>query len=183
MTDKPALTYPVPVLHLPQKGVIVKIGTDEKERAALARTHGLEAVNAFDAEFLVTPWKRDGIRVRGKIAAEIVQACVVTLEPLINRIEEEVDTIFVPENSRLARIQLDESGEMLLDADGDDIPETFAGDRIDVGAVAEEFFELAIDPYPRKPGLPEETAPLTFGDDENKPESPFAKLAQLRDKT
>ncbi|SUB12394.1 Uncharacterised protein [Brucella intermedia] len=58
MTDKPALTYPVPVLHLPQKGVTVKIGTDEKERAALAADHGLEAVNAFAAEFLITPWKR-----------------------------------------------------------------------------------------------------------------------------
>ncbi len=37
MTDKPALTYPVPVMHLPQKGVTVTISTDEKERAALAR--------------------------------------------------------------------------------------------------------------------------------------------------
>ncbi len=58
MTDKPALTYPVPVLHLPQKGVTVKIGTDEKERAALAAAHGLEGVNAFAVEFLITPWKR-----------------------------------------------------------------------------------------------------------------------------
>lgn len=183
MTDKPALTYPVPVLHLPQKGVSVKIGTDAKERAALAKAHGLEAVNAFEAEFLLTPWKKDGIRVRGQINAEIVQSCVVTLELLTNTIAEEVDTIFVPENSRLARIQLDESGEMLLDAEGADIPETFVGDRIDVGAVAEEFFDLAIDPYPRKPGLPEESAPLSFGDADDKPENPFAKLAQLRDKT
>ena len=28
----------------------------------------------------------------------------------------------------------------------------FSGDTIDVGALAEEFFGLAIDPYPRKPG-------------------------------
>ena len=89
MTDKPALTYPVPVLHLPQKGVTVKIGTDEKERAALAAAHGLEAVNAFAAEFLITPWKKDGIRVRGRIDAEIVQSCIVTLEPLTNSIAED----------------------------------------------------------------------------------------------
>ena len=43
-------------------------------------------------------------------------------------------------------------GEVLLDADGPDRPETFAGDSIDAGALAEEFFALAIDPYPRKPG-------------------------------
>ena len=40
----------------------------------------------------------------------------------------------------------------MLDADGPDSPETFSGDTIDVGALAEEFFGLAIDPYPRKPG-------------------------------
>ncbi len=184
MTDKPALTYPVPVLHLPQKGVTVKIGTDEKERAALAAAHGLEAVNAFAAEFLITPWKKDGIRVRGRIDAEIVQSCIVTLEPLTNSIAEDVDTIFVPENSRLARIELDESGEMLLDAEGADIPEVFVGDRIDVGAIAEEFFDLAIDPYPRKPGLPDESEPKVFGDDdgEEKPVSPFAKLSEWQKK-
>lgn len=184
MTDKPALTYPVPVLHLPQKGVTVKIGTDEKERAALAADHGLEAVNAFAAEFLITPWKKDGIRVRGRIDAEIVQSCVVTLEPLTNSVAEEVDTIFVPENSRLARIQLDESGEMLLDAEGADSPEVFVGDKIDVGAIAEEFFDLAIDPYPRKPGLTDESEPKVFGDDDGgeQPVSPFAKLSEWQKK-
>mgnify|MGYP001090661691 CR=1 FL=1 len=185
VNDRLTLTYPVPVLHLPQKGVTVTIGTDEKERAALAAAHGLEAVNAFSAEFLLTPWKKDGIRLRGRVDAEIVQACVVTLEPLTSAIAEEVDTVFVPENSRLARIRVDESGEMLLDAEGADSPETFSGDRIDVGAVAEEFFELAIDPYPRKPGLPDAAEPRIFGEGEGGegPVSPFAKLSDWRGKS
>ena len=89
MTDKPALTYPVPVLHLPPKGITVKIGTTDKERAALAAQHGLEAVNSFAAEFLLTPWKKSGIRLRGTVNAEIVQSCVVTLEPLNATIAEE----------------------------------------------------------------------------------------------
>ncbi len=90
--------------------------------------------------------------MRGRIDAEIVQACVVTLEPLTNTIAEEIDTIFVPENSRLARIELDESGEILLDAEGADIPETFVGDRIDVGAVAEEFLIWPSIPIPASRG-------------------------------
>jgi hypothetical protein len=108
----------------------------------------------------------------------------VTLEPLTNSIAEEVDTIFVPENSRLARIQLDESGEMLLDAEGADSPEVFVGDKIDVGAIAEEFFDLAIDPYPRKPGLADESEPKVFGDDDGdeQPVSPFAKLSEWQKK-
>ncbi len=110
---------------------------------------------------------------------------LVTLEPLTSAIAEEVDTVFVPENSRLARIRVDESGEMLLDAEGADSPETFSGDRIDVGAVAEEFFELAIDPYPRKPGLPDAAEPRIFGEGEGGegPVSPFAKLSDWRGKS
>lgn len=184
MTDKQALSYPVQVLHLPPKGLTVTIGTDEKERKALAQNHGLEAVNAFAGEFLLTPWKKRGVRLRGRINAEIVQSCVVTLEPLVSTIAEDVDTIFVPEDSRLARPQLDDSGEMLLDAEGADSPEIFSGDRIDIGAVAEEFFDLAIDPYPRKPELPEEIEPQQFGNvgDIEEAVSPFAKLSEWHKK-
>lgn len=184
MTDKPALTYPVPVLHLPHKGLTVKIGTNDKERAALAAEHGLRSVKSFDAEFLLTPWKKKGVRIRGTIKAEVVQSCVATLEPLDATVDAEVDTLFVPEDSRLAKIELDESGELLLDAEGADIPETFVGDKIDIGAVAEEFFELALDPYPRKSGLPEDAEPAVFGDveEEDKPDSPFAKLSEWPNK-
>ena len=61
--------------------------------------------------------------------------------------------MFLPEDSKLGRLGFDGGGEILLDAEGPDSPETFSGDTIDVGALAEEFFGLAIDPYPRKPGV------------------------------
>ncbi len=179
------LSHPVPVAHVPPKGMTVKIEANEKERALLAANHELLSVDSFTADFLITQWKKDGIKVRGHIEAQIVQACIATLEPISATISEDVDTVFVPENSRLARIRLDESGEMLIDAEGPDMPETFEGDRIDVGAVAEEFFELAIDPYPRKA---EADYVEIIEDDEDeaasdiKPDSPFAGLAKLRDK-
>lgn len=185
MNDKPALSFPVIVQHVPQKGLTVTIKTDERERAALARDHDLEAVKSFSAEFLLTPWKKDGIKLRGKVDAVIVQSCVVTLEPLETTISEDVETIFVPENSRLARLPMNASGELLVDADGPDIPEVFEGDRIDVGQVAEEFFDLAIDPYPRKAGIETIETPLASDDteEEEKPVSPFAKLSDWQKKS
>lgn len=179
------LSYPVSVAHVPGKGITVKVEADDKERAQLAENHELLSVGSFTADFLITPWKKDGIRLRGHIEAQIVQACVATLEPIETQISEDVDTVFVPENSRLARIRLDESGEMLIDAEGPDMPETFEGDRIDIGSVAEEFFELAIDPYPRKTEADYVeiiTEDDEEGEDEVKPDSPFAGLAKLRDK-
>ena len=179
------LKFPVSVAHVPTKGLTVKIEADEKERAQLAKNHELLSVGSFTADFVITQWKKDGIKLRGHINAQIVQACVATLEPMETQISEDVDTVFVPENSRLARIRLDESGEMLIDAEGPDMPETFEGDHIDIGAVAEEFFELAIDPYPRKTEA--EYIEIIADDDEEaedevKPDSPFAGLAKLRDK-
>lgn len=104
------LSHPVPVAHVPPKGMTVKIEANEKERALLAANHELLSVDSFTADFLITRWKKDGIKLRGHIEAQIVQACVATLEPINATISEEVDTVFVPENSRLARIRLDESG-------------------------------------------------------------------------
>lgn len=170
------VSFPVHVARLPEKGLPVSFSADAESRAALAAQHGLEDVLEFSADLLVTRWKKDGVRVSGKVGARIVQQCVVTLEPLENRIEEEVEALFVPEGSSLAR-PYDPSGEILVDAEGEDAPEPFSGDTVDVGAVAEEYFELAIDPYPRKPGarIPAGLEPQP----EDKP-NPFAKLAALK---
>ncbi|TIR82188.1 MAG: DUF177 domain-containing protein, partial [Mesorhizobium sp.] len=83
---------------------------------------------------------------------------------------EPVEALFLPEQSKLGREGFDGGGEIVLDADGPDSPETFSGDTIDVGALAEQFFGLAIDPYPRKPGASLEGA----GDDQPE-ESEFQK--------
>jgi uncharacterized metal-binding protein YceD (DUF177 family) len=78
---------------------------------------------------------------------------VVTLEPVESTIDEHFEQTFVPEGSKLARIVTNEVSEMVLDPDGPDLPEVFSGDTIDAGAIVGEFAALAIDPYPRKPGV------------------------------
>jgi len=106
----------------------------------------------------VTPWKRNGVKVSGSVEADITQACIVTLEPVAAHIDEAVEALFLPEQSKLGRQGFEGGGEILLDAEGPDSPETFSGDTIDVGALAEQLFGLAIDPYPRKPGASLEAA-------------------------
>ena len=147
------VSFPVHVARLPQKGLAVVIEADEAQRTALAAEHGVASVEAFRAELHVSPWKRNGVQVTGHVAARIVQECVVTLEPLANVVDEPIDAVFLPEDSKLGRAGFEGGGEILLDPEGPDSPETFSGDTIDVGALAEEFFGLAIDPYPRKDGV------------------------------
>ena len=180
--ERGALYYPVPVQRLPHKGLMVTIEADEREKAALAERHGLLKVDDFRAEFHLSPWKKQGVRVRGTVRAGITQACIVTLDPVDSSIDETVDAVFVPERSRLARVDTDDSGELVLDPEGPDMPETFSGDALDTGAIAEEFFELAIDPYPRKEGA-ELTEERDVAEDKTEaPKSPFAELAKWKSK-
>lgn len=154
------VSYPVQVSRLPRSGLAVTIEADAAERAALASVHGVDSVESFRATLQVMPWKRNGVKVEGRVEAEIGQSCVVTLEPLASTIREAVEGVFLPADSKLGRQGFGAGGEMLLDADGPDGPEIFEGDSIDVGALAEEFFGLAIDPYPRKAGVSAGEAPV-----------------------
>ena len=142
-------SYIVKVGHISANPVTVTLSADAGERTGLADLWQVEEVGALSAELQIARWKKDGIRIRGTVKADIVQACIVTLEPVPSHIEEEIDQIFIPEGSKLARITTDASGEMVVDPDGPDLPELFAGDSIDAGAVVAEFAALAIDPYPR----------------------------------
>lgn len=170
------VSFRVNVLRLPKNGLPVVIDADEAQRAELAEEHGLVSVERFHADLMVTAWKRNGVKVEGKVEADITQTCVVTLDPLRNAIREPIDAVFLPEDSKLGREGFNTGGEILIDAEGPDSPETFSGDSIDVGALAEEFFGLAIDPYPRKPG-----AVLPGGTDDGGPHEPEGPLqAKLR---
>lgn len=141
------------VARLPEKGMPLAIEADEKQRDALAADHGLLSVESWRADLLVARWKRNGVRVSGRVEADITQECVVTLEPLPAHISEEVSALYFPEDSKLGRLGFQTEGEIHLDAEGPDSPESFSGDTIDVGALAEQIFGLAIDPYPRKEGV------------------------------
>lgn len=148
-----SVSFDAHVSRLPQKGMPVRIEANAAQREALARDHDLLSVERYVAELLVAPWKRHGVKIAGRVEADITQACVVTLEPVTAHIDEAVEGLFLPEDSKLGRQGFEGGGEILLDAEGPDGPETFNGDTVDVGALAEQFFGLAIDPYPRKPGV------------------------------
>ncbi len=174
--DETPFSYPVKVGHVSTNPVEVTIRADDAERAGLAALWGILEVKALTATFQIQRWKRDGVRLKGRVEANIIQACVVTLEPAEFRIDEAVEAVFVPEGSKLARFPLAvDKGEMLLDPEGPDAPEIFTGDTIDAGVVAAEHVALAIDPYPRKSDAVFSGHVESTEKDDRKP-SPFAVL-------
>ncbi|HEY4191353.1 MAG TPA: DUF177 domain-containing protein [Mesorhizobium sp.] len=164
-SPKSPVSFSVHVARLPQKGLQVTVEADSAQKAALAEEHGLLSVENWRAELDVTLWKRNGIKVAGRVIADITQACVVTLDPVQAHIDEAVDGLFLPEASKLGRQGFGDGGEIMIDADGPDSPEVFSGDSVDVGGLAEQFFGLAIDPYPRKGGVDLAAAKVVDGDE------------------
>ncbi|MCF6369949.1 YceD family protein [Rhizobium halophilum] len=173
---KPPFSYPVRVGHVSANPVTVHLEAGPTEREGLAQLWKITAVHALKSEMQIARWKKDGVRIKGHVEAEIEQACVVTLEPVSSKIQETFEQVFVPEGSKLARMVLSDSAEMVLDPEGPDAPETFTGDTIDAGEVVAEAVALAIDPYPRKPGVGFTDHVEDDPTEEAAPPSPFAAL-------
>jgi hypothetical protein len=96
---------------------------------------------------------------------------VVTLDSVVNDINEAIDLTFAPPHKPVS-----EAAEVDIDAaqSSEDV-EPLIGNAVDLGVLATEFFVLGIDPYPRKPGAAFE-APGGAADPAS---HPFAGLAAL----
>ncbi|MGE0565151.1 MAG: DUF177 domain-containing protein [Pseudolabrys sp.] len=126
---------PLAVDDIPEAGSHADLEADETVRSAIATAAGLRSLPSLTASFDVAQRAR-GVVVTGHVDATVGQTCVVTLEPVENRVRETVDLTFsVPSDPAFA---------------GDDPPEPLIDGTIDLGAIAVEFLMLGLDPYPRK---------------------------------
>ena len=173
MNGTAILSRSVDVAHLSEGAI--EIEADAADRAKLTAAYDLVAVNSLSATIELAAGPRGSVEVRGRVLAEIVQTCVVSLVPVATHIDEPFSLRFV----RPADAPPPKPGaELVIDPERPDPPEVLDGPTIDLGAIVEEAFVLGIDPYPRAPGasLPPEVTDLP----ESPSDSPFAVLARLR---
>ena len=137
----------VPLHEIPESGKHVALEANAEALAALAKPAGVDAVERLTASFDLTLRGRDGLHVGGRISATVRQSCVVTLEPVVNEIDEAVDVDFAP-----ARAAAAAPNDIDPEAATSDEPEPLVGNSVDLGLLATEFLILGVDPYPRKPG-------------------------------
>jgi len=173
-----ALKCPISRHTIPPKGTKVRLEADEKARRELAQNHGIVHIHSFVGDFQLTPSSQGGIVLTGRIVADIVQRCVISGEEIPGRIDTDVEVVFMPQEAAPTADKHLEEVELFLDVEQDDKIEMIHGNMIDIGAVAEEFFELALDPYPRKEGAT--FSPKIETQAQDAPVSPFAVLAKLK---
>lgn len=144
-----------------------QIDANAEEREALAGRLDLSALESLYAEVTLRRIAGgDLIRAAGRLEADVVQRCVVTLRPIRSHIDEQFEEIYAPE------------GYIPAENEEEELSEYFDGRQIDVGEMVAQLLSLALDPYPRAPDA--EPAILETGNggpDEGR--KPFEGLAEM----
>ncbi|HZS82616.1 MAG TPA: DUF177 domain-containing protein [Stellaceae bacterium] len=166
-SPRPEFSRIVSVAHLGEGDEVHRLAADAAERAALARRFGLLALERFEVEARLSRERGGGVRLAAQIAAELVQECVVSLEPVAGLIAEEFTLFYRPGASDRHEV---------VEAEAEEV-EPLVGDEVDIGEAAAQQLSLAIDPFPRAPGAhlpapPEDTGAAL--------PHPFAALERLR---
>ena len=151
-----------------------ELAPDAETRAAIAASLEIETLDSLLFRGVLRPLGRTDVLLEGRLQARAVQACVVTLAPVVTNVDQAItrryiDGLEMPEGDEI---------EMPEDDTTEPLPEV-----IDLGAVALEALALALPDYPRAEGAglgevvfaPPGVAPLT-GD----ALKPFAGLAALK---
>jgi Large ribosomal RNA subunit accumulation protein YceD len=160
----------VRVERLPPRGKHFRIQAGEGERKTIAEALGIVAVDALAAELDVRPLAV-GVGIRGRLEAAVVQTDVVTLEPVHQKVTEEIDVTLTPAEGEGVCNRRFAEDEPEVERD------VFHGGEIDLGALAVEHLALGLDPYPRAAGV-EFSGHIE--DDSAEDTSPFAVLERLK---
>jgi uncharacterized metal-binding protein YceD (DUF177 family) len=181
--EKSELERIVDLDRMGPSGAALDIVASDNERAALVRRFGFLGLPVFSARATIDRRPGGQIVVEGRLRGKVVQACILTLDPVSQDLDETFRIVF---KQGLADERDPESGEAVISAQAD-APEPLTGNLLDVGEIVAEQLSLAAEPYPRRPGAKlEDVLPRhRHGGRPNRTEQrrhPFAGLAALRDK-
>src|SRR3978361_147846 len=158
----PEFHRPVSLDRIGPHGLDLTIEATPAECAALAVRMNLPAVVKLSCAFHLIREGRDTVLARGVLRATVTQTCVITLDDFDAPVQEVFQVRFVPSGEETDDLDPESEGE---------IP--FEGNTIDLGEAAAEQLGLALDPYPRMPGVE-----MPAIEDEPDPH-PFAALRRL----
>ena len=174
MSDQPPYTYPFELAGLSERGAELTLSPDGDERARIAAWLGALEVPRLAATVRLARLDDGVYQYEAEFIADVVQACVVTLEPVpahhTGTATRRYRVIAKGPRRRPPRDVENEPGE------DQDAPEALSSSFLDLAAPVLEELSLILDPYPRAPGV-------TFEPPKDEPRSadnPFAVLAKLK---
>jgi len=149
----------------------------EPEKEALATRFGLLELKNLKANVILTKQENseEPLRMETTFNADVVQECVVSLEPVPSPVNGAFNCVFAVE----AAFEKD-SAEIEIDPDSEDPPEILVDGRFDAGELIAEHFGLQIDPFPKAAGAVFD-ASTVLEEEEMNINNPFSVLKNLKD--
>jgi uncharacterized metal-binding protein YceD (DUF177 family) len=167
----PPIQHIYDLSSLSAAGAEIKIAAKPDELPALAKWLGVDEVVKFKARVELEKLSQTRFAFEAFVVADVRQACVVTLGPVTSHIEREFSRTLHLTTGPAARRET-----IIVSVEDDESPEEIESSRYDLAEPVLEELLLAIDPYPRAPGVAFEPA----GEAKSPEESPFAVLKQLK---
>lgn len=140
---------------------VVTIKATEQESRDVARRLKVEKIEDLSARFVLSREKGGFlIAVQGQASATVTQSCVITQEPLINEVIEDIEAFYTDKQdnstvsfakARHERLGKTADAELPILDERED-PEPVIDGSIDLGELAVQFLSLGVDPYPQKEG-------------------------------
>jgi hypothetical protein len=159
--------------EIPEAGLHVRRAATVAECAAVAEDLDIVSCEALEADYGISALGEGRYRLKGRLTARVTRECVVTLQPVSEKVTEDVDVAFWPFNN------LPGGGEEEMEVSSIPEVEAIEHGQIDAGRVLFEVLSASLDPYPRKPGARFEWEGKA---DEEQPSEggPFASLKKLK---
>ena len=171
--DHTVFSLTVAVRDIGRKGRTVMLEADAGKRAALAKVLGIEAIERLAGEFSFEMISGNSVHLRGRLEADLVQTCVISLEPVQQHVDELVSMTLLSTEIPDGR----PDASTLVDPMDEDDRDTYSSGRIDLGMIVSEQLSLHLDPYPRASGVEFEAAGNAEAEERD---SPFAALERLK---
>jgi hypothetical protein len=138
----------------------------------LAKWAGVDEVSTFAAKVTLNRPAPNRFLYRAALGADIMQNCVVTLEPVHSHLSLDISrSLHLSKAPRRA-----ETYRVELSPEPDGVPDEIESPHYDLAGPLLEEFALAIDPYPRADGVVFELPPS----EKDQPENPFKILKSLK---
>ena len=160
------------VREIPEAGLRETRSATAAERVSVAAALEVVSCEELTAKFDIRAMGTGNYRLAGKVAAKLMQTCVVTLEPIPQTAEGTFDVEFWTAD------RVPEQGEDEVEALSAAEIEPIEHGLIDAGRIVFEALSASVDPYPRKAGA--EFMSDAHSDHEPPAGGPFAALRKFK---
>jgi uncharacterized metal-binding protein YceD (DUF177 family) len=154
-----------------QRYFTTEMTSTAEENKALAKRYEVLDVNFVKAGVKIKSLGEGHYRVQLHYQAEIVQACGLTLEPVVELIDDTHEELLTTKAEEL--LPFDEA-----DPHANIPTELIQNDEIDYGEIVAQLVALSLDPFPR--AVPQGEQLFSHVEHSH---NPFAALTQLKPKT